>query len=186
MTQMTQRLTHMIRRIGLTLLAGVFLGIFTGIAARLIMRIVAIVYPERFQGFTLEGTGILLLFGTGISLAMSLLFSVLKARLSRSWVKQGLIFGFLLLLCFGIPLFCLHADGELAGPQRLLGISLFLPLIVISSLLLAKVVHTLENKMPSTKSVAMVHYASFTLLILPAILFLVNLVSSVLTSLQKF
>lgn len=71
-----KRVKEICKRIGTVFIAAIATGTVCGILLRIIMRIIAIAFPELASGVTFEG--VLQLLGTGIGFCLALSFYLRK------------------------------------------------------------------------------------------------------------
>lgn len=150
--------------------AAVITGIVSGILLRLIMKIIAVVFPHMARGFTIEGTLALVMLGIGFSLANSIIFSFIQGYLPKHWLQKGLIYGTLNLVVYGIPFFLSNPDNDLFGPQAPLGIALFSILFIVGGVLLAALITFIKQWIDQTPKRAKFAYLCFFLLLVPALI----------------
>ena len=125
------------KKLGAAFLSAIITGLITGILLRVIMGIVALVFPETARGLTFAGVTALLLVGIGFSLVHSIWFSVFSLLKSGTWLSKGLLYGLAALLVYGAPFFLSNPDNDLFGPQAPLGILLFSLIFIIGGLSLS-------------------------------------------------
>jgi hypothetical protein len=121
-------------RLGAAFIAGISTGFICGILLRVIMRIIAITFPELAGNLTLGGILTLLITGISYCLAFSILFTLLESKLPINWFKKGLIFGIGILLIFGLPIML---RPDLSRSQEILVIVLFSSVFITGGLLLS-------------------------------------------------
>lgn len=164
-----ERFARISKNLGIGFVAAVFTGTVSGLFLRLIMKIVAIVFPHMAGGFTFEGTFALLLLGIGFTLANSIVFTFTLHYLPKKWLHKGVVYGCISLVIYGIPFFLSNPDNDLFGPQAPLGIFLFSILFIGAGILLALLVNRVTNWVNQSKSRLKYIYLVFALLIIPAI-----------------
>ena len=154
------------RMLGVGALASLTAGLVAGIGARIIMRIVAVTSHMPPQ-FSIAGTLNILINGLFIGFIVGFIITMITATISASPkvskylpgpIWRGLIFGILLLLIFGLPLFL---SSSFPNPDINFGIPLlnkcmFGALIVIYGITLGVAEktydHVLPRKPPSTRT----------------------------------
>jgi len=137
--------------VGAHLLAGLLTGIVAGLGARLVMKLVAVAYPDMASGFHLSGVLLLIVMGMMIALGVSLLYLMLKP-LHPAFPHNNWWFGLFFLTLFGVPFFASNPADELFGPQAPLAIGLFTCLFLLSGYLLTVCTRYLENRLTPLSS----------------------------------
>ncbi|MGG3467467.1 hypothetical protein ABES02_08260 [Neobacillus pocheonensis] len=163
------RFARIAKILGIGFFSAVITGIISGLLLRIIMKIIAIAFPDMASGFTFEGTLFLVFLSFGFSLANSIIYTFIHQYLPDGWVRKGLIYGGLNLCIFGIPFFLSNPNSELFGPQAPLGITLFSLLFLLGGLLLAMWFNLITNWVNRAQRRRIFAYVIFALLILPAI-----------------
>lgn len=163
------------KNLGISFIAAVFAGIIFGLLLRLVMGIIAIFFPHMASGFSFSGTFLLVILGIAVTLANSILYSIIFQKSSMSWIRKGFWYGLICLIVYGTPLFLSNPNNELFGPQASLGISLFSALFFIGPLLLALFSERVSNWTNQSNRRLKLTYIIFALLSIPAIVMLVNL-----------
>jgi len=129
-----------LREAGRGLLAGLAGGILWAVAARLAMRIVAVI-DGGGTSFSVGGTIVVLLAGVLIGMPLALLFALLRRRLPTSTVSSGLIAGAILALLLTPPIMLLGGEvldnGLLTAPV-LTAIALFAGLFFLFGITIAQ------------------------------------------------
>ncbi|SOC08693.1 hypothetical protein SAMN05880501_105124 [Ureibacillus xyleni] len=172
---------------GIGFIAAVGAGFIVGVLLRLIMKIVAIIYPNLSTGFTFKGTFLLVLMGTGFTLAVSMLYMYCRMYLARNWILSGMLYGFIVLCIFSYPFFFSdEPNSELNGPQKPLGIILFSLLFIIGGLLLAKFVNIIENWVEKSTSRIKYCYIAFCILIIPTLFITYGIVKDLIEEFLRY
>jgi hypothetical protein len=169
------------RIFGIGYIAALFPGIIFGLLLRLVMGIIAYFFPHMASGFHLSGTLLIVFLGIAVTLANSICYTFIFHRSRKSWLVKGLLFGLLLLIVYGTPLFLSNPNNELFGPQAPLGIALFSASFFIGSSLLALVFEYMSKWFDQSKGRLKLAYLSFAILSIPAILVLVNMFIEIFT-----
>jgi hypothetical protein len=169
------------RIFGIGYIAALFPGIIFGLLLRLVMGIIAYFFPHMASGFHLSGTLLIVFLGIAVTLANSICYTFIFHRSRKSWLVKGLLFGLLLLIVYGTPLFLSNPNNELFGPQAPLGIALFSASFFIESSLLALVFEYMSKWFDQSKGRLKLAYLSFAILSIPAILVLVNMFIEIFT-----
>jgi hypothetical protein len=175
----TNRWASLAHKLGVSFMAAVFAGIIFGLLLRLVMGIIAVFFPHLASGFTVGGTLILVILGLAVTLANSIVYTVIFQKSRKSWVQKGLYFGLFSFLIYGIPLFLSNPNNELFGPQASLGVSLFSALFFIGALILVFFIDTISSWVDHSNRRVRLTYVSFAILIIPAITMLVNLIAEI-------
>ncbi|MEH6907983.1 hypothetical protein V7103_19825 [Neobacillus drentensis] len=166
---------------GIGYIAALFPGIIFGLLLRLVMGIIAYFFPHMASGFHLSGTLLIVFLGIAVTLANSICYTFIFHRSRKNWLVKGLLFGLLLLIVYGTPLFLSNPNNELFGPQAPLGIALFSASFFIGSSLLALVIEYMSKWFDQSKGRLKLAYLSFAILSIPAILMLVNMFIEIFT-----
>ena len=169
------------RIFGIGYIAALFPGIIFGLLLRLVMGIIAYFFPHMASGFHLSGTLLIVFLGIAVTLANSICYTFIFHRSRKNWLVKGLLFGLLLLIVYGTPLFLSNPNNELFGPQAPLGIALFSASFFIGSSLLALVIEYMSKWFDQSKGRLKLAYLSFAILSIPAILMLVNMFIEIFT-----
>jgi len=177
------RFARIAKKLGIGFIAAVVTGIISGLLLRLIMKIIAIVFPHMAGGFTFEGTSLLVVLGIGFSLANSIIYMFIYRYLPKRWISKGFIYGCLNLIVYGIPFFLSNPDNDLFGPQAPLGITLFSLLFLFSGLFLAWLVNLLINWVDQSNGRLKYTYFFFIILIVPAIVMTYGIIHEIFTEL---
>lgn len=175
----TNRWASIIRKLGISFMAAVFAGIIFGLLLRLVMGLIAVFYPHLASGFTVGGTLLLVILGIAVTLANSIVYTVIFQKSRKSWVQKGLFFGLLSLLIYGIPLFLSNPNNELFGPQAPLGVSLFSALFFIGALILVYFNDIISRWVDHSNRRMRITFVSFALLVIPAVVMLVNIIAEI-------
>ncbi|MDR7236496.1 hypothetical protein [Neobacillus drentensis] len=166
---------------GMGYIGSLFPGIIFGFLLRLVMGIIAYVFPQLASGFHWSGTLLIIFLGIAVTLANSICYTFIFHHSRKSWLVKGFLFGLLLLIVYGIPLFLSNPNNELFGPQAPLGIALFSASFFIGSVLLALVIEYITKWFDQSKGRLKLAYLSFAILSIPAILMLVNMFIEIFT-----
>lgn len=161
-------------------LGAICTGIIVGVLLRLIMKIVAVVFPNLSTGFTIQGTFLLIIIGIGSTLAVSMLFMLCRKYLGRNWLISGICFGLIVLCILSYPFFTDNQNSELNGPQKPLGILLFSLLFIIGGVILSKFVMIIENWVEKSIAHFKYCYIAFFILIVPSLFFVFALLKVVI------
>lgn len=188
------RWVRLVRNFGISFIAAVFAGGIFGLLLRLVMGIIAIFFPQLASGFTLGGTLLLVILGIAVTLANSIVYTLIFQKSRKSWVSKGFYFGLLSLLIYGTPLFLSNPNNELFGPQAPLGISLFSVLFFIGALILVYFIDKITQWADQSNGRLKLTYVCFAILVVPAIVMLINIIAeifyemlpSILTNLSQF
>lgn len=86
----TNRWARFARNLGISFMAAVFSGIIIGLLLRLVMGIIAIFFPHLSSGFTLSGTLLLVILGIAVTLANSIVYTVIFQKSRKTWVSKGI------------------------------------------------------------------------------------------------
>lgn len=175
----TNRWASLTRKLGISFMAAIFAGIIFGLLLRLFMGIIAVFFPHLATGFTVGGTVILVILGVAVTLANSIVYTVIFQKSRKSWVQKGLYFGLFSFLIYGIPLFLSNPNDELFGPQAPLGVSLFSALFFIGALHLVFFIDTISRWVEHSNRRMRLAYVSFALIVVPAITMLVNIIAEI-------
>jgi hypothetical protein len=175
----TNRWASLAHKLGISFMAAVFAGIIFGLLLRLVMGIIAVFFPHLASGFTVGGTFLLVILGLAVTLANSIVYTVIFQKSRKSWVQKGLYFGLFSFLIYGIPLFLSNPNNELFGPQAPLGVSLFSALFFIEALILVFFIDTISSWVDHSNRRVRLAYVSFAILIIPSITMLVNLIAEI-------
>jgi len=157
-------------KMGGSFLAAILTGIVSGLLLRLLMKIIAIAYPEMARGFTWLGTLSLINTGLVFCLSASLIFIILEFILPKWRLSKGLLFGCFMLIVYGTPFFLSNPDNDLFGPQAPLGIGLFCALFICGGILMAYFtdrIRTWVRVKEERRSKLL--FAAFVVFILPAV-----------------
>ena len=173
------RWVTIVRKLGISFVAAVFTGIIFGLLLRIVMGIIAVFFPHLASGFTLTGTLMLVMLGIAVTLANSIVYTLIFQKSKKVWVRKGLVFGLISLLIYGTPLFLSNPNKELFGPQAPLGITLFSSLFFIGSLILTFFIDTITKWVDQSNKRLKLTYVSFAILFLPALFILVNLIAEI-------
>jgi hypothetical protein len=179
----TFKIAQFIRHLGIGFFSAIITGILAGLFLRLLMKIIALVFPHMARGFTIEGTIALVLVGIGFSLANSMIYTFIHPYLGKNWVQKGLVYGFINLTVYGIPFFLSNPDNDLFGPQAPLGIILFSILFLLAGQLLAILVDKATIWTNQSKQLTKFFYFVFAILIIPALVMSGGIVYEVFTEL---
>jgi hypothetical protein len=136
-----------LRLLGVGVLSGVGVGLGAAIAARLVMRLIAVALGQPPMLTT--ATFVLLRTGLYHGILMGLLFVVIRRYLPGSGLVKGVTFGVLLLALASLP-FVLPFLGELPGAP-VLGTGLFAALFLATGIAEAALVATLERRLPAPR-----------------------------------
>jgi hypothetical protein len=177
----SNRWARMARIVGIGFVAALFTGVVFGLLLRLVMGITAYFYPHMASGFHWSGTLLIVILGIAVTLANSILYTFFFHRSRKSWLVKGLLFGLLLLIVYGTPLFLSNPNNELFGPQAALGIALFTASFFIGSVLLALLFEYLAKWFDQTKGRQILAYLSFAIFSIPAILMLAAMYVEIFT-----
>jgi hypothetical protein len=175
----TNRWARIIQNLGIGFMAAVFAGIIFGLLLRLVMGIIAVFFPLLATGFTVGGTLMLVILGIAVTLANSIVYTVIFQKSRKSWVQKSLYFGLFSLLIYGIPLFLSNPNNELFGPQAPLGVSLFSVLFIIGALILVYFINIISRWVDHSHRRLRLSYVSFAFLVIPAIVMLVNIIAEI-------
>jgi hypothetical protein len=170
------RWKRLIRNSGISLMSAIFVGIIFGLLLRLVMGIIAFFFPHMASGFSISGTMLLVVLGIAITLANSIVYTLIFQSSRRSWSRKGLYFGLLCYFIYGIPLFLSNPNNELFGPQAPLGVTLFSLLFFIGSYGLAFTVEWITQWLDRSNTRQKLAYICFAIFILPATVMLVNMI----------
>lgn len=132
-----------IRAAGIGVCAGLVAGLLWGVAARLAMRIMALL-GGRSPELTLEGTVIILIVGTFIGIPMGLLFVAIRKYLPGSGAWKGVVFGLLVLFILGYPFYLGPLRGEAVRGHETLAFVMFEGLLVAFGVAIAVMTRRLE------------------------------------------
>lgn len=177
----SDRWARTVKVFGIGFIAALFTGIIFGLLLRLVMGIIAYFYPHLASGFHWSGTLLIVLLGITVTLANSIVYTFIFHRSRKSWLVKGLLFGLLLLIVYGTPLFLSNPNNELFGPQAPLGIALFSASFFIGSVLLALLIEYITKWFDQSNSRLKLAYLSFAILSIPAILMLVFMFVEIFT-----
>ncbi|WP_123042606.1 hypothetical protein [Cohnella candidum] len=114
-----------LRVLGSALTAALPTGILFGILLRLNMRIIALARPEMASGFHWSSTLMIIMVGTGMTLASAIVYAIIGSRLPVRQVRRAAAYGAVNLLLFGAPFLLSNPSGELFGSQAAFGVPLF-------------------------------------------------------------
>jgi hypothetical protein len=170
---------RLVRNLGIGFMAAIIPGIIFGLLLRLVMGIIAIFFPHMATGFTLTGTLMLVVLGIAVTLANSIVYTLIFQNSIKSWVWKGSTFGLVSLIIYGTPLFLSNPNNELFGPQAPLGITLFSALFFIGALLLTYFIDSISKWVTQSNGRLKLIYVSFAILILPAAIMLVNIIAEI-------
>ncbi len=140
-----------IRTAGIGACAGLGAGLMWGIAARLAMRIKAMV-AERPAEFSVEGSLLILLIGAFIGIPAGLLFVAIRRYLPGSGRWKALSFGLLALLILGYPFYLGPLRGEAVLGHETLAFVMFEGLLVLFGMEVAIAATWLERVVPAARS----------------------------------
>jgi hypothetical protein len=177
----SNRLARTAKMYGIGYIAALFTGIIFGLFLRLVMGIIAYFFPHMASGFHWSGTLLIVFLGVAVTLANSIVYTLIFHRFRKIWLAKGLLFGLLLLIIYGTPLFLSNPNNELFGPQAPLGIALFSVSFFIGSILLALLIEYITKWFDQSKGRLKLAYLSFAILSIPAILMLVNMFIEIFT-----
>ncbi|MGF6953665.1 tetrahydromethanopterin S-methyltransferase subunit G [Neobacillus sp. B4I6] len=180
-TKASEPIQFIAKNLGIGFFAAIVTGIISGLLLRLIMKIIAMVFPHMAGGFTFEGTFLLILLGIGFSLANSIVYTFVHRYLPSGWVRKGFIYGGMNLVILGISFFLSNPDNDLFGPQAPLGITLFSLLFLFGGLLLARLVDRVTNWVERSNSRLKYTYIFFALLIVPAVVMSGGIIYEIVT-----
>ncbi|MEH7492850.1 hypothetical protein [Neobacillus niacini] len=167
------------RHLGIGFMASIFSGIIFGLLLRLVMGIIAIFFPDLATGFSLGGTLMLVILGIAVTLANSIVYTLIFQKSRKGWIAKGLYFGFLSLFIYGTPLFLSNPNNELFGPQAPLGVSLFTVLFFLGALILVNFIESISKWVNHSSRRIKLAYVSFAVLVIPAVVMLVNIVAEI-------
>jgi hypothetical protein len=170
---------RLVRNLGIGFMAAIIPGIIFGLLLRLVMGIIAIFFPHMATGFTLTGTLMLVVLGIAVTLANSIVYTLIFQNSIKSWVWKGSTFGLVSLIIYGTPLFLSNPNNELFGPQAPLGVTLFSALFFIGALLLTYFIDSISKWVEQSNGRLKLIYVSFAILILPAAIMLVNIIAEI-------
>lgn len=163
-------------RFGVSFAAALLSGLLFGVLLRVVMGIIAIAYPEMASGFHWEALLMLTVLGMLFTLGNSLIFTCVMPILPNGWAARGLSYGVANAAVIGIPFFLSNPGGELFGPQAFLGVTLFTLLFIWGGVSLSWTVDKLERWVAVGRIGRIrLTYASFIVLIVPAIIILFNI-----------
>ncbi|MEH7159371.1 hypothetical protein [Neobacillus drentensis] len=148
---------------------------------RLVMGIIAFFFPPLASGFHLSGTLLIVILGIAVTLANSILYTLIFHRSRKKWLVKGLLFGLFLLIIYGTPLFLSNPDNELFGPQAPLGITLFSISFFIGSLTLAFLIEYMTDWFDQSRGRLKLAFISFVILSIPAIIILGSMYVEIFT-----
>jgi hypothetical protein len=178
----SNRWARTVKMFGIGFIAALFTGVIFGLLLRLVMGIIAYFYPHMASGFHWSGTLLIVILGIALTLANSILYTFIFYRSRKSWLIKGLLFGLLLLIVYGTPLFLSNPNNELFGPQAPLGIALFTTSFFIGSVLLALLIEYIAKWFDQTTTGRQLFaYLSFGVFSIPAILMLVVMYVEIFT-----
>lgn len=177
----SNRWARTVKLFGIGFIAAFFTGIIFGLLLRLVMGIIAYFFPHLASGFHWSGTLLIVILGIAVTLANSILYTFIFHRSRKIWLVKGLLFGLLLLIVYGTPLFLSNPNNELFGPQAPLGIALFSASFFIGSVFLATLMEYIAKWVEHTKGRQILAYLSFTIFSIPAILMLVFMYVEIFT-----
>lgn len=175
----TNRWIRLVRQLGIGFMAAILPGIVFGLLLRLVMGIIAVFYPHMASGFSLSGTLMLVVLGIAVTLANTIVYTVIYQNSRKSWLWKGSTFGLLSLLIYGTPLFLSNPNNELFGPQAPLGVTLFSALFFMGALLLTYFIDLISNWIDQSIRRVKLTYVSFAILILPAAIMLINIIAEI-------
>lgn len=165
-----KRVKEIGKRMGVAFIAATATGMVCGILLRIIMRIIAIAFPELAGGVTFEGVISLIGTGIGFCLATSILFILVESYLPHHWFKKGVLFGIMTLAIFGTPILHNPSNG-LDRFQEIITIILFSCVFITGGLLMTYA-FGIVNKWVRSRRYEKVLYISFFVLIIPALFLL--------------
>jgi len=116
-------------------ICGITAGIFTGIAARAAMRMVADGVPDPIRSlpiFTLEGTALIVFFAALAGAPFGALFAVAYDALPGPHRARGLLLGLAMLVTLG-PLFFTGARDEFITYERMVLFAFLFPLFGVAA-----------------------------------------------------
>jgi hypothetical protein len=177
----SNRWAKTVKMFGIGFLAALFTGVIFGLLLRLVMGIIAYFFPHMASGFHWSGTLLIVILGIALTLANSILYTFIFHRSKKSWLIKGLLFGLLLLIVYGTPLFLSNPNNELFGPQAPLGIALFTSSFFIGSVLLAILIEYIAKWFEQSKGRHILAYLSFAIFSIPSILMLVAMYVEIFT-----
>jgi hypothetical protein len=177
----SNRWARTVKMFGIGFIAALFTGVIFGLLLRLVMGIIAYFFPHLASGFHWSGTLLIVVLGIAVTLSNSIVFTFIFHRSLKSWLVKGLLFGLLLLIVYGTPLFLSNPNNELFGPQAPLGIALFSASFFIGSVLLAILIEYIAKWFDQSKGRQKIAYLSFAILSIPAILMLVFMFVEIFT-----
>ncbi len=152
------------RTMGVAALASLTAGLIAGIGARIIMRVVAIT-SHMPVGFSVAGTLVILVNGIVIGFAVGFVLTIFTVVLSAypkaqkyipGPIWRGLIWGVLLVLIFGLPLFLSSSfpNPDITFGMPLLNKSMFATLFFIYGIILGIAEKTYDRYLPRKSTVA--------------------------------
>lgn len=141
------RWSERLRMLGVGVLSGLGVGFVAAIAARIIMRVIAVAlgHPPMFTLATL----VLIRTGLYDGVLLGLLFVAIRTYLPGARLVKGLAFGVLLLALASMP-FILPFVGELQEAPGL-GKGLFAALFLATGIAEAQAVAYLERRLPTPR-----------------------------------
>ncbi|WP_423798283.1 hypothetical protein [Neobacillus sp. SAB-20_R2A] len=163
------------RNFGISFTGAIFTGFIFGLLLRLVMGIIAFFFPHMASGFHFSGTLMIVILGIAVTLANSIIYTILFQTSRMRWGRKGFYFGLLSLISFGTPLFLSNPNNELFGPQAPLGISLFSALFFIGAFLLVWSIERITKWMEQSNGRLKLAYISCAILVIPAAVMLVNM-----------
>ncbi|MBS4214845.1 hypothetical protein [Neobacillus rhizophilus] len=166
---------RIIRNFGISFMGALFTGILYGVLLRLVMGIIAFFFPHMASGFHLSGTLLLVVLGIAVTLANSILYTIIFQTSRMSLVRKGFYYGLLSLIIFGVPMFLSNPNNELFGPQAPLGISLFSVLFFIGAFIHVWSINRITNWVNHSNGMLKLAYISFAILVIPAAVMLFNM-----------
>ncbi|WP_284035707.1 hypothetical protein [Neobacillus sp. 114] len=171
----SKRWKRIIRNFGISFMGALFTGILYGVLLRLVMGIIAFFFPHMASGFHLSGTLLLVVLGIAVTLANSILYTIIFQSSRTSLVRKGFYYGLLSLIIFGVPMFLSNPNNELFGPQAPLGISLFSVLFFIGAFIHVWSINRITNWVNHSNGMLKLAYISFAILVIPAAVMLFNM-----------
>lgn len=171
----SMRWKRIVRNFGISFMGAIFTGFIFGLLLRLVMGIIAFFFPHMASGFHFSGTLMIVILGIAVTLANSIIYTIVFHTSRTRLVLKGFYFGLLSLIIFGTPLFLSNPNNELFGPQAPLGISLFSVLFFIVAFLLVWTTERITKWMEQANGRLKLAYVSFAILVIPAVVMLVNM-----------
>lgn len=141
---------RLIRALAIGGFSGVIAGLLWGTGARLAMRVVAVM-GEQTAEFSLGGTGIILLLGVYIGMALSLLYLVVRRWLPATRTTHALCFGLVVLVLLGYPFYAGPLQQESLPGRQELAIFMFGGLLMLAGSTLTLVHAYLDRVVPRVR-----------------------------------